>query len=199
MSDTAFADAPVVATNDELLLNSLFVRLDPSPASLLKAAVRFAAEHPADFKPDLMLNALKLRGEQEAVAWMKKMEPTIGVQEVMARTGLSKSGVHKAKEEDRMLAFRVRGQNFDHFPQFQFKAGKVREWIPLLLALTGNGLAAAHFLAVARKRLDERAYLDLLREDDDATAITGMLRHAASVGDEARGFDPAAESVTARA
>jgi hypothetical protein len=194
MADIALAAPPVAATPDERWLDSLFARLDPSPAELLNAAVRFATRHPAGFDPGLMLTALQLRGAQESVAWLKKMNSTIGVQEVMVRTGLSKSGVHKAKVEDRMLAFRLQGQSFDHFPLFQFKEGMVREWIPPLLALTGNGLAAAHFLAVPRRRLQGRAYIDLLHQDDNASAITGMLRQAESIGDEARSCEPGAET-----
>lgn len=147
--------------------------------------MRFASDHPVKFNPGLVVSALQARGEQEAAAWLGKLEPSTGIREVMLRTGLSKSGVHKAKMADRLLVFRLGGQHVDHFPLFQFSGDKVREWIPALLAHTGNGLAAAHFLAVTRKRLDGRAYLDLLRQADDAQVIAAMLRHAEHVGNEA--------------
>jgi hypothetical protein len=108
----------------------------------------------------------------------------------MLLTGLSKSGVHKAKDENRLLAFRLEGQNVARFPLFQFKTGEVRAWIPALLSRVGNGLASAHFLAVARKRLNGRSYVGLLRDRDDDDVITAMLRHAGSIGDEACGTEP---------
>jgi len=177
-------------TQDEALLESLFARLSPSPVSLLRAALRFAAQHPGTFNPELISSALKRRGQQQSPAWLARLEPSIGTQEVMLLTGLSKSGVHKAKDENRLLAFRLEGQNVARFPLFQFKTGEVRAWISVLLSRVGNGLASAHFLAVARKRLNGHSYVDLLRERDDDDVITAMLRHAESIGDEARGREP---------
>ena len=75
------------------------------------------------------------------------MGQTLGAPEAMTLTGLSKSGLHKAKDEDRVFALRLSGENFDRFPLFQFSLGSVREWIPSLLDKVGNGLPAAHFLA----------------------------------------------------
>lgn len=201
MADTALTADPsvlTVGTNDERLLESLFARLSPSPVALLKAALRFAALHPVPLAPDLLLGALKTQGENEAGAWLGSVEPTLGAQDVMLLTGLSKSGVHKAKEDGRMLAFRLPGQNFDRFPRFQFAGEKVREWIPALLVHTGNGLAAAHFLAVNRKRLKGHSYLELLREKDDPVVIAALLSHAESVGDPAHGLGSEAKTAAAR-
>jgi len=190
MIETAFATEDV-SSSDEALLESLFSRLNPSPTSLLKAALHFASHHPAHLRPELLLSALELRGRQQALGWIGKLEPTIGAQEVMLQTGLSKSGVHKAKDENRLFAFRLEGRNVDRFPLFQFKAGKVRVWVPQLLAIVGNGLPAADFLAVERKRLNGRSYLDSLREGDHEPVIAAMLKHAANIGNEALGLEPA--------
>jgi len=178
---------------DEAFLASLFDRLGASPADLLRAALHFAATHPGRAAPALLLEALELRGTQGAAEWLSKVGATVGTQEAMRLTGLSKSGLHKAKDDNRMLALRVPGAKaVDQFPLFQFEAGKVRGWIPALLAETGNGLPAAHFLAIDRKRLGNRAYLDLLRDHDDEQVIARMLSHAESIGDSARGEDPPA-------
>ena len=104
----------------------------------------------------------------------------------MALTGLSKSGLHKAKDEDRVFALRLSGEHFDRFPLFQFSSGGIREWIPSLLGKVGNGLPAAHFLAIPRKRLQDRSYIDLLRERDGPAVIQAMLSHADGIGNEAR-------------
>jgi len=53
------APLPVHESADEALLESLFSRLKPSPASLLKAALRFASHHPAKLSPQLLVSALQ--------------------------------------------------------------------------------------------------------------------------------------------
>ena len=187
---SSIAALPVDESADEALLESLFSRLKPSPASLLKAALRFASHHPAKLSPQLLVSALQARGHQQAASWLVKLEPSIGVQEVMLQIGMSKSGVHKAKVQNHLLALRLAGRNADRFPLFQFKEGEVREWVPKLLAVLGNGLGAAHFLAVPRKHLENRCYLDLLAEGDDRNIITDLLEYAYRIADEAG--DPAA-------
>ena len=176
---------------DEALLESLLARIAPSAVTVLTVALRFAATHPAELPAGLLLHALQLRGEQNAPVWLEKLGRLLGIQETMSLTGLSKSGLHKAKDEERLFAVRLGGESFDRFPLFQFRAGMVREWIPSLLQSTGNGFPAAHFLTTPRKRLQGRAYIDLLSENEDPTLVQGMLRHAASIGDDARGPDPA--------
>jgi hypothetical protein len=187
MTESAHSEPPA---QDEALLESLLARLSPSVVSVLNAALRFASTHPsASLPPELMLSALRVRGEQNAPVWLGKLGRMLGVQEITSLTGLSKSGVHKAKDEDRLFAVRLSGEHFDRFPLFQFRAGQVRQWMGPLLELTGNGLPAAHFLAISRKRLKNQSYIDLLREDDDPAVIKAMLRHAGSIGDEARAVD----------
>jgi hypothetical protein len=176
---------------DEALLESLLARMAPSAVTVLTVALRFAATHPNRLPAGLLLQALQLRGDQNAPAWLEKLGRLLGIQEVMSLTGLSKSGLHKAKDEDRLFAVRLGGENFDRFPLFQFRAGAVREWVPALLQSTGNGFPAAHFLTIPRKRLHERAYIDLLSENEDPTLVQGMLRHAASIGDDTQGPSPA--------
>ena len=178
-------------SQDEALLESLLARIAPSAVTVLTVALRFAATHPTALPADLLLRALQLRGEQNVPAWLEKLGRLLGIQEAMSLTGLSKSGLHKAKDEDRLFAVRLGGENFDRFPLFQFRAGTVREWVPALLQSTGNGFPAAHFLTTPRKRLQGRAYIDLLSEKEDPTLVQGMLRHAASIGDDARGPNPA--------
>jgi hypothetical protein len=178
-------------SRDEALLESLLARIAPSAVTVLKVALRFAATHPEALPAGLLLHALQLRGEQNAPAWLEKLGRLLGIQEVMSLTGLSKSGLHKAKDEDRLFAVRLGGENFDRFPLFQFRGGTVCEWIPSLLQSTGNGLPAAHFLTTPRKRLQGRAYIALLSEDEDPTLVQGMLKHAANIGDDARGPNPA--------
>jgi hypothetical protein len=194
MSETAFTTA-AATSSDEALLDSLFSRLSPSPESLLRAALRFAGQHPGEVSSRVLVDALVKRGNQQALGWIGKLEPTIGTREVMLQTGLSKSGVHKAKDENRLFAFRLEGHNADRFPLIQFRAGKVRDWVPQLLAIVGNGLSAADFLAVERKRLDGQSYIDLLSEGDDESAIAAMLKHASNIGNEALGPDPATKRV----
>ena len=184
------SDLPPLA-QDEALLESLLARIAPSAVTVLTVALRFVATHPDALPFGLLLQALQLRGEQNAPAWLEKLGRLLGIQEVMSLTGLSKSGLHKAKDEDRLFAVRLGGESFDRFPLFQFRAGTVREWIPSLLQSTGNGFPAAHFLTTPRKRLQGRAYIDLLSENEDPTLVQGMLRHAVSIGDDARGPDPA--------
>ena len=191
MTQTRLRTPEGPAGGDESLLEAIFARLSPSPVAVLQAALRFTASQPGAIPPEMISNALERRGEQRAASWLKNIGPTVGIQDVVRQTALSKSGVHKAKEDARVLAFRLPGQNFDRFPLFQFQGGKVRGWIPELLARTGNGLAAVHFLCVNRRRLQNRAYIDLLRDKDDPAVVAKMLRHADGIGDAARGPDSA--------
>jgi hypothetical protein len=191
MAQSQSASDLMALRQDEALLESLLTRMAPSAVTVLTVALRFAATHPDRLPAGLLLHALQLRGELNAPAWLEKLGRLLGIQEVMSLTGLSKSGLHKAKDEDRLFAVRVGGENFDRFPLFQFRGGTVREWIPSLLQSTGNGFPAAHFLATPRKRLQERAYIELLSENEDPTFVQEMLRHAASIGDDALGPTPA--------
>jgi hypothetical protein len=187
---SSLADAP---ESEEAFLQTLLNRISPTPnaALVLKVALRYASAHPKTLSPELLLTALRSRGEQKAPDWVKGLGQTLGAPEAMTLTGLSKSGLHKAKDQDRIFALRLSGENFDRFPLFQFAAGHVREWIPMLLSKVGNGLPAAHFLAIPRKRLRNRSYIDLVREADDAAVIAALLAHADSIGDEARSaIDP---------
>jgi hypothetical protein len=153
---------------------------------VLKVALQYAAKHEKPPSPDLVLTALRARGEQKAPEWLRVLGQTLGAPDAMSLTGLSKSGLHKAKDDGRIFALRLSGENFDRFPLFQFVEGRVREWIPALLNKVGNGLPAGHFLTVPRKRLRNHSYFDLLREGDDPAIVQTMLDHAGSVGDEAR-------------
>lgn len=191
MSETASSTHLEAPDNEEAFLNTLLNRISPTPnaALVLKVALRFASAHPESLSPELMLTALRTRGEQKAPNWVKELGQTLGAAEAMNLTGLSKSGLHKAKDEDRVFALRLSGENFDRFPLFQFGSGSVREWVPTLLSKVGNGLPAAHFLAIPRKRLQNRSYIDLLRARDDPAVIQSMLGHADRIGDEARSVD----------
>jgi hypothetical protein len=174
--------------DDEAFLQMFLNRMSPTPdpALVLKVALRFAAAHAKRLSPELILTGLRARGAQNAPDWVRGLGQTLGAPEAMTLTGLSKSGLHKAKDEDRVFALRLPGENFDRFPLFQFSLDRVREWIPSLLGKVGNGLPAAHFLAIPRKRLQDRSYIDLLRERDDPAVIPAMLRHAEGIGDEGR-------------
>jgi hypothetical protein len=188
MSETAPFPQIETLENDEAFLQTFLNRMSPTPdpALVLKVALRFAAAHAKALSPELMLTGLRALGALKAPDWVRQLGQTLGAPEAMTLTGLSKSGLHKAKDEDRVFAFRLSGENFDRFPLFQFSVGSVREWIPSLLGKVGNDLPAAHFLAIPRKRLQDRAYIDLLRERDDPAVIHAMLSHADGIGDEAR-------------
>jgi hypothetical protein len=188
MSETAPSLQSETPENDEAFLQTFLNRMSPTPdpALVLKVALRFAAAHAKALSPELILTGLRALGEQKAPDWVRELGQTLGAPQAMALTGLSKSGLHKAKDEDRVFALRLSGENFDRFPLFQFSLGSVRDWIPSLLSKVGNGLPAAHFLAIPRKRLQDRSYIDLLRERDDPAVIHVMLSHADGIGDEAR-------------
>jgi hypothetical protein len=194
MVETAQSALLEASESEEAFLQTLLNRISPTPnaALVLKVALKYASAHPKKLSPELLVTSLRTRGEQMAPDWVKNLGQTLGAQDAMNLTGLSKSGLHKAKDEDRIFALRLPGENFDRFPLFQFAAGHVREWIPTLLSKVGNGLPAAHFLAIPRKRLQNRSYIDLLRGADDAAVVEAMLDHADSIGDEARSVTPPA-------
>jgi hypothetical protein len=186
MSKTARPFQIETPENDETFLQTFLNRMSPTPdpALVLKVALRFAAVHAKALSPELMLTGLRARGTQKAPEWVRELGQTLAAQQAMALTGLSKSALHKAKNEDRVFAVRLSGESFDRFPLFQFSLSSIREWVPSLLIKVGNGLPAAHFLAIPRERLQDRSYIDLLRERDDPAVIHSMLNHADDIGDE---------------
>src|SRR5689334_12181912 len=118
------ASPPLLETpeSEEAFLQTLLNRISPTPnaALVLKVALKYASAHPKKLSPELLLTSLRTRGEQMAPDWVKNLGPTLGAQDAMNLTGLSKSGLHKAKDEDRIFALRLPGENFDRFPFFQF-------------------------------------------------------------------------------
>jgi len=89
-------------TQDEALLESLFARLSPSPVSLLRAALRFAAQHPGTFNPELLRSALKRRGQQQSPAWLARLGagPSAVAHDVLVEDTLDRLAAHIAAHVD---------------------------------------------------------------------------------------------------
>ena len=89
----------------------------------------------------------------------------LSTEAVMKLLRLSKAGVHKAKDEGRILAYQEPGKRFYLFPMFQFEGSAVAAWIPDLIDVIGNGFAAIHFLTVERKSLKGSSFLKDIQEN----------------------------------
>ena len=92
----------------------------------------------------------------------------LSTEAVMKLLRLSKAGVHKAKDEGRILAYQEPGKRFYLFPMFQFEGSAVAAWIPDLIDVIGNGFAAIHFLTVERKSLKGSSFLKQIQENGPA-------------------------------
>jgi hypothetical protein len=126
---------------------------------------------------------LAMRGGSSVAKGAYRIGAVVSAEGMVKRLGYSsKSGVHKAKVEDRILAFRLPAGTSDLFPTFQAKKGEVRSWIPRLLAAVGNGFPAVHFLGVPRRSLEGSSYYELLRQEDDPKLIETMLKRAENIG-----------------
>lgn len=113
----------------------------------------------------------------------KRIGSTLRATEVAELTGVSRSAVQKAKTAGKVFAFRSPGIRHDLFPVLQFKGAEVREWVEPLLAATGQGSAALHFLTVNRHSLDGRSYAEILRKTPrNSNVITAMLAQAIRIG-----------------
>jgi hypothetical protein len=128
---------------------------------------------------------LSLRGEAKAAETVAQIGDAISAEGIGRLLDIQKSAVHKAKKENRLLAFSLPARVGDFFPVFQIEKGKVQPWIPRLLRFIGNGLPAIQFLTVKRKSLEGESYFDLLRDGQRPEVIDAMLAHAEGIGDPA--------------
>jgi len=182
-----------VPTSDNLeILDQLAQKLNADPAQLIaiaqRAIVRAATK--GTFHPETLLHLLEAQGDEHTLRTFGRIGTPLRVQDVRNLTGWSKSGVHKAKSENRLMAFRLPGQSIDLFPLLQFEpskdGSKVRAWMPELLGSTGNGSAALHFLTARRTSLGGKSYAEKLAETEYEPALVAqMLVQARRIGEPA--------------
>lgn len=169
---------------DATFLDDLLQKLNVSNQILMTVVGRRLIAEQKATASDLW-RMLSLRGDAKATEIATSIGDSVSAISIGRLLNLKKSAVHKAKDTNRLLAFNLSARVGDHFPVFQIENGKVRDWVPSLLRLVGNGLPAIHFFTVKRKSLDGASYFDLLREGDRPEVIDAMLAQAASIGDPA--------------
>jgi hypothetical protein len=182
--------------SDTKLLGELLAKMQISNDSLLEVVGDRILKHQRTQAEEIW-RLLTLRGESKAARLASQLGKAVSAQEFCGLLGYSKSGVHKAKTENRLLAFRLPGDTMDLFPLFQVEKGKVLTWIPLLLGLIGNGLPVVHFLGVHRKSLGGASFSDLLRQGNNPKMIESMLKRAENMGNAAAEGDFAPHSESA--
>jgi hypothetical protein len=116
----------------------------------------------------VLTNFLASRAASKDGALATAAGEALSTEAIMKLLRLSKAGVHKAKDEGRILAYKEPGKRYYLFPVFQFEGSAVVVWIPDLIGLIGNGFAAIHFLTVERKSLNGSSFLKQIQENGPA-------------------------------
>ena len=161
-----------VTTNVPPTTNALLqlMRSMKVPVSLLLAFTgeRIKEEQSEDVKE--LGEFLSTRASSKDARLVAAAGPALSAGEVAAMLGVTRAAVHKAKEQDRMLAYVQPGKRFVLFPAFQFENGTVAPWIPELIRIVGNGFAVIHFLVVERESLNKSSYLKQILAAPNAEA-----------------------------
>jgi len=169
---------------DEALLENLVRKMKITNQTLLAVVRRRLLTEQKTTANDLW-RMLSLRGEAKAAEIVAQIGDAVSAEGIGSLLGIKKSAVHKAKHENRLLAFSLPARVGDFFPVFQVEKGELRPWIEPLLNFVGNGMPAVHFLTVKRRSLNGSSYFDLLRDDESPEVIDAMLEHARGIGDAA--------------
>lgn len=164
------------------ILEGLVRTMDIPPGELLMIVTHLILEDKRS-EPRPIRDLLVLRGAGKAFEFAERIGDIVTTEGATKILGLSKSGVHKAKTENRLLAFQLPNQALDLFPVFQVEKGKVLPWIPKLLATIGNGFPAVHFLVARRNHLAATSYFEKLKREEDPQLIKEMLERAQSIGE----------------
>jgi hypothetical protein len=176
--------APPPAEVDETFVEDLIRKLGIGNATLMSILHRrLLVEQKADARD--LWRMLSLRGEVQALDIVAQIGDAISAEGIGRLLDIKKSAIHKAKQENRLLAFQLPARVGDFFPVFQIAEGKVLPWIKPLLDSVGNGMPAVQFLTVKRRSLNGASYCDLLRDDDHPEIVNAMLEHARGLGDPA--------------
>lgn len=183
---TASTELEVAASPsaDEALLENMIRRMHITNHVILTVLRRRLLTEQKTTANDLW-RMLSLRGEAKAADIVAQIGDSVSAEGMGSLLGIKKSAVHKAKQENRLLAFSLPARVGDFFPVFQVEKGELLTWIPPLLKLVGNGLPAVHFLTVQRRSLKGKSYFDLLRDAESPEVIDAMLEHARGIGDAA--------------
>jgi len=173
------------------LLDQLIQRMKIQPAQVVELAERAIRREASSAAPqrDVLMKFLVARGDKHSLQTYGRIGAVLRASDVRNFTHWSKSGLHKAKSENRLLAFRLPGQSIDLFPVIQFEPSKnratVRAWVSTLLSHTGNGTYALHFLTVRRKSLRGKSYAEKLAEANHSeTLVAKMLSQASRVASQ---------------
>jgi hypothetical protein len=151
-------------------------------ASLAVRDCLTASEKKAVLATD-MLGLLRLQGAEYKAEIASLAGNSLGTAQVAELMGwTSRAAVNKSKKAGRLLAYSPPGEAGDRFPAWQFDGHRVRAWAPRLIASTGNGWPALHFLLKKRHSLKGGSYLDHLLAGDESI-VEDMLAKAARIGD----------------
>lgn len=171
-----------ITANDETLQHILGLILSAKiPVPALLEVTRTRIEEEAVAEAEVLRQFLENRAASKEVLLAKAAGETLSVEAVAALLQIGTGGVHKAKDEDRILAYQEPGKRTYRFPTFQFDGAAVAPWVPELIQIVGNGFAALHFLTVERKSLKNQSYLSRihgLNTDERSKTIEAMLEAA---------------------
>ena len=146
-------------------------------------------------EPRHIRDLLVLRGMGKAFRFSKQIGEVVTAEAAMKILGYSKSGLHRAKTENRLLAVHLPNQSQDWFPIFQIEKGKVLPWIPKLLSIIGNGFPVVHFLVARRNRLAGSSYFEKLKQGDNPQLIKEMLERAETIGESSSAVQSPEKSI----
>ena len=98
--------------------------------------------------------------------------------------GIPSSTLHRDKDGDRVIAFRVPGATEFLFPAEQFSPGEVDVWARDLISTVGNGAPALQFLYVKRPSLGGKSFAETLRGVKTPETIENLRHGIARLGAE---------------
>ncbi len=166
------------APTQDLVLE--LIRSVKMPVAALLRVTRERIEETQNDNAKVLTEFLANRAASKDANLAQAAGEAISAETVRAIMGITNAGVHKAKDEGRLLAYKEPGKRFFLFPVFQFEGAEVSPWVPELIGLVGNGFAALHFLTVKRKSLKGSSFLKRLQESaspaEKETQIAEMMR-----------------------